>query len=304
MNKFIVCTSINLPTEAIKKYDKMSEWTLVVVGDKRTPPNYKLSNGVYLSPVDQEKISKELSDLIGWNCIQRRNFGLLYALNSGADLISTVDDDNIPLDSWGKEIFVNQFVKLKEFQTKSEVFDPIGATNYNTLWHRGFPLELISSRNNDDYKYIGMTPSIQANFWNGDPDIDAICRLEHRPECEFDDTYFPFTSNRLSPFNSQNTILSREVAAEYFLFPHVGRMDDIWAAYYVQSLGFKVVYDKSTVYQDRNAHNLIEDMKKEYLGYENNLNLVKDLILDPTRINNYLPERTRLAWSVYRNSLK
>ena len=26
-------------------------------------------------------------------------------------------------------------------------------------------------------------------------------------------------------------------------------MDDIWAAFYVQSLGFKVLFDKSTVYQ-------------------------------------------------------
>jgi hypothetical protein len=304
MNKFIVCTTINLPTVAIRKYEAMNDWTLVVVGDKKTPANYDLTNGIYLSPEDQEKINKELSELIGWNCIQRRNFGLLYALNSGADLISTVDDDNIPLESWGKEILVNKLVKLKEFQAKDEVFDPIGATNHKNLWHRGFPLELIPSRVYGEYKDIEFMPSIQANFWNGDPDIDAICRLEHRPECNFEDHYFPFTSNKLSPFNSQNTILSREAAAEYFLFPHVGRMDDIWAAYYVQSLGFKVIYDKATVYQDRNIHNLIEDMKKEYLGYENNLDLVRNLNEDPININKFLPERTRQAWSSYRSSLK
>jgi hypothetical protein len=81
-------------------------------------------------------------------------------------------------------------------------------------------------------------------------------------------------------------------------------MDDIWAAYYVQSLGFKVIYDKATVYQDRNVHNLIEDMKKEYLGYENNLDLVRNLNEDPININKFLPERTRQAWSSYRSSLK
>ena len=304
MNKFIVCTTINLPTDAIRKYDAMDGWTLVVVGDKKTPVNYDLSNGIYLSPEDQEKINKELSELIGWNCIQRRNFGLLYAFNSGADLVSTVDDDNIPLENWGKEVLVNKLVKTKEFQSKSEVFDPIGATNYKNLWHRGFPLELIAGRDYTVHRDIEFMPSIQANFWNGDPDIDAICRLEHRPECNFDDHYFPFTSNKLSPFNSQNTILSREAMAEYFLFPHIGRMDDIWASYYVQSLGFKVVYGRATVYQDRNVHNLIDDMKKEYLGYENNLNLVRNLELDPVNINKFLPERSRQAWNLYRNSLK
>ena len=31
-----------------------------------------------------------------------------------------------------------------------------------------------------------ITVDIQADFWNGDPDIDAICRIEHAPICEFD----------------------------------------------------------------------------------------------------------------------
>ena len=35
-SKVIVCTSINAPTEAIEKYDTMSDWFLIVVGDKKT----------------------------------------------------------------------------------------------------------------------------------------------------------------------------------------------------------------------------------------------------------------------------
>ena len=38
---------------------------------------------------------------------------------------------------------------------------------------------------------------IQADFCNGDPDIDAICRMEHSPECRFKEKVFPFTSNKL-----------------------------------------------------------------------------------------------------------
>ena len=61
----------------------MSDWNLIVIGDKKTPTNYTLKKGIYLSPEDQEAFYKDLSDVIGWNCIQRRNFGLLkaYELN-------------------------------------------------------------------------------------------------------------------------------------------------------------------------------------------------------------------------------
>jgi hypothetical protein len=300
VNKFIVCTSINAPTIAIEKYDAMGDWTLIVVGDLKTPPGYALKNGIYLNPKDQEKMGSSLSELIGWNCIQRRNFGLLHALNLGADAIAIVDDDNIPLDNWGQEILIGQTVQSTEFFTAEEAFDPIGATNYPHLWHRGFPLELINSRNYDKKMVKEIVPDIQADFWNGDPDIDAICRLEHRPNCEFNDSTFPFSSNKISPFNSQNTVISRNVAIEYFLYPHIGRMDDIWASYYVQSKGFKVIYNKPTVFQDRNEHNLIIDMKKEYIGYENNLQLLKDLNSNPDNIRRYIPEKSYAAWGEYR----
>ena len=107
---------------------------------------------------------------------------------------------------------------------------------------------------------------IQADFWDGDPDVDAICRLEHQPQCRFDPRCFPIASNKMSPFNSQNTFLRAAVLRDYFLFPHVGRMDDIWAAYSVQAQGFRVVYGKASVYQRRNEHDLIQDRKGEYLG--------------------------------------
>ena len=304
MKKYIVCTSINPLTLALEKYDSLNDWTLIVVGDQKTPIDYKLINGIYLSPVDQEKISKKLSDLIGWNCIQRRNFGLLHAFNLGADIVATVDDDNIPLDNWGNEILVDKELELKEFQIESEVFDPIGATSYKHLWHRGFPLELINQRDFTEHKLTLVTPVVQADFWNGDPDIDAFCRLEHKPNCNFSDTDFPFTSNKISPFNSQNTILSKNIAFDYFLYPHIGRMDDIWASYYVQSLGNRVVYNKPTVFQDRNVHNLIEDLKKEYLGYENNLQLVRSITKNPKKISDYLPQQSLDAWNVYRSLLK
>ena len=149
-----------------------------------------------------------------------------------------------------------------------------------------------------------MKADIQADFWNGDPDIDAICRMEHHPICKFKDKYFPLSSNKVSPFNSQNTFISKKVLPHYFLFPHIGRMDDIWASYYVLSKGFKVVYNKASVFQKRNEHDLTKDMLKEFIGYENNLNLVKDLKKNINNINSYIPERSRLAFLRYQTHFK
>jgi len=72
MKKVIVTTTINPPTEAIRRFQSMKDWDLVVIGDKKTPPDYKLERGTYVTPEMQEKYDKPLSDAIGWNCIQRR----------------------------------------------------------------------------------------------------------------------------------------------------------------------------------------------------------------------------------------
>src|SRR5579884_2686770 len=108
MKQIIVTTTINDPTEAIERFDASAEWKLVVIGDKRTPTDYRLKRGIYVSPEEQEKYDKPLSDAIGWNCIQRRNFGLLWAYDMGADLIALVDDDNIPNQGWGKSLLLGK----------------------------------------------------------------------------------------------------------------------------------------------------------------------------------------------------
>ena len=303
-NKFIVCTSINKPTLAIRKFDSMKDWNLIVVGDKKTPKNYKLNNGLYISPQEQEKIDKKLSDLIGWNCIQRRNFGLIYAWKKKADVVAVVDDDNIPYKNWGKNLLINKEIKTNYYKTNSLAFDPISVTNYNYLWHRGFPIQILKERNKVKRYTKFVKPDIQADFWNGDPDIDAICRMEHKPNCKFKNSYFPISSNKISPFNSQNTFISKQALPHYFLFPHVGRMDDIWASYYLISKGFKVIYNRPSVYQKRNIHDLTKDMNNEIIGYKNNINLIKDLKKNINNIFFYMPKKSKLAFLRFQKHFK
>lgn len=304
MKKVIVTTTINPPTEAIDLFQAMPDWDLVVIGDKKTPRDYHLNRGVYVTPEEQEKYDPALSEAIGWNCIQRRILGLLWAHDMKADVVAVVDDDNIPLKGWGSNLLVGTEAEVNYYETDLPAFDPVGATNHADLWHRGFPLQLLPKRRYDRKSRRKIQVDVQADFWNGDPDIDAVCRMEHAPECDFDPARFPIAANKMGPFNSQNTFLRGALLKDYFLFPHVGRMDDIWASYYLQAKGAKVVYNKASVYQRRNVHDLIRDMRQEYVGYENNLQIVEGLVKEPESILNYLPGRSVWAFELYRRHFK
>lgn len=304
MKKIIVTTTIYPRTEAIDAFDAMTDWELIVIGDLKTPKDYQLDRGLYVGPDDQVKIDPALSEAIGWNMIQRRTFGLLLAYQYGADIVALVDDDNIPLPGWGTDLVLGQPTKVNFYETDLLCFDPVGATNYPNLWHRGFPLQLLSQREYGRKSQKTIVPDIQADFWNGDPDIDAICRMEHSPDCDFDITCFPIASNKISPFNSQNTFMLRHVIPDYWLIPHVGRMDDIWGSYYAQARGHRVVYSKPSVVQKRNDHDLTIDFNKEIIGYQNNIDLLRSIEKDPESIKQYLPGRAIWAWDLYKKHLE
>ena len=94
----------------------------------------------------QNKKWPKLSKLVGWNCIQRRNFAILEAYDRGAQIIALIDDDNIPYKNWFKGMLLDKRISSKLISINKKVFDPVGFTNHKNLWHRGYPLELINGR--------------------------------------------------------------------------------------------------------------------------------------------------------------
>lgn len=300
MRKIIVTTTINPPTEAIELFDSLPDFGLVVIGDKKTPVDYRLCSGTYVSPEEQEQRYPRLSRLLGWNCIQRRNIGFLIALEMGADIIATIDDDNVPYPDWGHNLLIGQSVSMRTYRCSAPAFDPIGASNYPYLWHRGFPVQLVADRNYSDHAATVQTVRIQADFWNGDPDVDAVCRMINRPVCQFDSAAFPFTSATIAPFNSQNTFIDARLAPAYFMFPGIGRMDDIWGAYYLQAkTGVRPVFCNASVEQRRNEHDLTKDFSQEVIGYEQTLTLLGSLSRDPDSLFAYLPGAAVAAFLEY-----
>ncbi len=288
MKKYIITTTINEPTEATIKFCKIADekdFTFVIVGDTKTPhDSYKnltdlYNNVVYLSPVEQDMLYPDLSEVIGWKTIQRRNIGFVYAYQNGAEVVATVDDDNIPYDSWGDNILLGQEIEVDEFENLScPFFDALSTTEHNDLWHRGFPIEHLQVKNDIEYKgKVKMTPLVQAEFWDGDPDIDAICRLSKKPIVKFK-PFEPFTTKQLTPFNSQNTFLHRSVLKYYSVFPYTGRMDDIWGSYVMQHhFPNSVIFAKASVYQARNPQDLVKNLENEIIGYRNTLQLLHNL---------------------------
>jgi hypothetical protein len=312
MKKFIVTTTINSPTVATLKFAEIAmrdEWTFIIVGDSKTPHGeYRELEGKYhpyveyLHPEEQNEMYPELSDIIGWKTIQRRNIGFVYAYNKGADIVATVDDDNIPYDNWGTDLYVGKEVEVDYYSPEMDVFDPLSVTNYPNLWHRGYPIDYLQKR--DRVTYLGkkkVTPLIQADLWDGDPDIDAMCRLTFKPMCKFNITG-PFASNKPSPFNSQNTFIHRDALKHYAVWPYVGRMDDIWGGYHTQKkIGpDKLIYNRASVYQDRNVQDLITNLEKEIIGYRYTLHETQGYYIG----TNHRPEETEKFLEIYFNSFK
>jgi hypothetical protein len=277
----------------------MKDWTLIVVGDKKTPSlSYRDINCIYLSVEYQEEHYKELSDAIGWNSIMRRNLGFIHAYKLGADIVATVDDDNIPYSSWGKDIVVGEEVEVYDYISPTDVFDPMSVTNHNYLWHRGFPIQDVPYSR--EPLLLGkriIKPLIQASLWDGDPDIDATCRYIYNPKGLKLLSPDYYTSENYSPFNSQNTFLARKVLPVYMVLPHVGRMDDIWGGYIAQYLlNTRPVFSNPTVFQDRNTQSIEKNFHNEILGYENTKNFISDI----ANFAFWLPEKTLDAFNLYR----
>jgi hypothetical protein len=283
MNKFIVTTTINNITPALRMYDNLEGWTLIVIGDKKTP-EINLDNGIFIPHNIQDSLGFECARHIPWNVIQRRNLGYLLAIKEGADIIATIDDDNIPLQCWGQDIYVGDTV-LRRMISADTICDSLFEhSNVTTekLWHRGFPIQELENRHKRKEKISKGYVDVQAGLWNGDPDIDAVCRIAGGPfDLEFSNSEFLIDYNCFSPYNTQNTLFSRRISPAMCLLFDIGRMDDIWASYMCQrimrELQSCVLFTGPTVYQDRNDHDLSVDLEKEVIGYRNTPKFIKQL---------------------------
>lgn len=295
----LVTTTINVP-HVLRLYRRCDpDVRFFIAADRKSPIDCydsfcnEIGNATWFMEGATEKW--RCSDLIGWNCIQRRNIATLEALKWGAEIIVFVDDDNIPVDLGYFESYRKTFdhgitwtVAQDEVTTleipwhgllaSPEVpwFD-IGQFLYPRTPHRGYPA-----------KFTGLLPRLShvvdarigvcAGIVLGDPDTTAEVRHRFAPHVLHASPLLNAgiaTNPRhtRTVFNTQNSAVLRELAPAMLLCPQFRRYDDIVASLVCQRVmaetGHHVLFGPPFVYQERNAHDIERDLADEQWGQAN-----------------------------------
>jgi len=228
----------------------------------------------WMTPDWQKKF--KCSEALGWRTLSRRNTAFLAALEWGCDAIYSHDDDNLVTEvTFFEQIAINfePFNGIKVTGTNGW-FDP-GSLLIPATRHRGFPHGKPVSKT--AHPVTNARVGVAAGLVTGDPDIDATTRMEHRPDIGsvhiLGSTGVVVDPHTWTVFNSQNTAVIRELMPAWFMMPGVGRHDDIYASLIVQRVArerdLHVHFGPPFTYQQRNAHDLVKDLRAEIDGMEN-----------------------------------
>ncbi|XP_046546913.1 probable glycosyltransferase STELLO1 [Haliotis rubra] len=273
-DRWIVVTTIFDPTPDIKFMAEIPGWKLVVVGDTKTPKDWRHPNCEFLSLEDQRSLGFESESLVPEGSYARKTVGYLFAIAHGATVIYETDDDNRPLDNL--KSFIIDPTMWGILYRGERLFNPYRHFGQPTLWPRGYPLGSVGEKPTSEYLLNHWkTPSIQQGVVNGDPDMDAIFRLTRKQTSSqlnvtFDVRAPPalVPAGVFSPFNSQNTLFLYD-AFWALLIPAspTTRVCDIWRGYWAQRLlweiGGNVGFFPPNAVQKRNVHSYLSDAKEE-----------------------------------------
>ena len=100
----LVITTINKPNKNLKEYAKgckKKNWKFIIVGDKKTPSNFKLKYSFF---INYKKKIQGLNFISACpiNSYSRKNIGYLLAMKKNSEVIVETDDDNSPLSNFFK----------------------------------------------------------------------------------------------------------------------------------------------------------------------------------------------------------
>lgn len=284
-NISLVLTTIN-KFNKIKKIDyitKKNSIRFIVIGDKKTNKNFKTIYGYYFDIKSQKKLGFNYENKCPYNSYSRKNIGYLLAIKKKSSFIFETDDDNAIDNKSLKDIFLNHKAINVTNAGWVNIYKTFLKNKNIEIWPRGLPLENINNKAITGKSYK-KNYFVQQGICNGDPDVDAIFRLINKKR------NFIFKKNiKLSigprtfvPLNSQNTIWYQKAFPLLYLPSYCSmRATDIWrgliAKIILSNDNKFILYKSSDVYQKRNYHNLIKDLKEEMEMYRN-LNFVSKIL--------------------------
>ncbi len=281
----VVVTSVSQPNKVMAELAegcKRNGYRFIVIGDKTSPGDFHIDGCDYFSIDDQLASGFKLAEMCPLRHYARKNIGYLIAVKNGAEIIIETDDDNMPYDS---------FWLRPQCSMETKVITNAGWVNiYNyftdqRIWPRGFPLEYIRKETPsfDRLNSGRMNCLIQQGLVDENPDVDSIYRLVMPlPQSFKKDRQVILARDTWCPVNSQNTTWWRDTFELLYLPAYCTfRMTDIWRGFIAQRIahinGWGILYNRPTVWQERNEHKLIQDFKDEVPGYLNNAEICSDI---------------------------
>jgi hypothetical protein len=283
MEHLIITSIAGQDHPVLKRYAEESaarQTSFVVIGDLKSPEMFELEGCDFYSIERQRALPLSIAKLLPCNHYARKNIGYLAAILSGAEIIIETDDDNLPLPGFWAE---RERLVIAHNITHSGWVNVYKYFTDRNVWPRGFSLEHIQ----DvvplvDEQQILDCP-IQQGLATINPDVDALFRLTQPLPVEFKQYgNLALGRNSVCPFNSQNTTWFKDAFPLLYLPSYCSfRMTDIWRSFVAQRIAWEcdwsILFHNSTVWQERNDHNLLNDFKDEIIGYLHNNTIVNEL---------------------------
>lgn len=281
----VVITSINPFNEVMKALStgcKKYGWEFIVSGDT-TSFDIQVEDIKFLD-VKKQLDSGFYAKKAPFRNYCRKNVGYLYAIKNGATRIIETDDDNFPKDSFFKPFEKN--IKAKKIEQSGWINVYNYFTENENIWPRGFSLSDIK-RKIDGYKSLKneiLYCPVQNGLVDNDPDVDALYRILFAIPFNFDhpSRKVAYGKGSWCSFNTQNTVFYKEVfPLMYQPATPKFREADILRSLIIQRILWEnnahVLFYSPTVWQERNDHDLMDDLKQEIRLYAYIKDLTKEL---------------------------
>ncbi|HET7434392.1 MAG TPA: hypothetical protein VFN10_06720 [Thermoanaerobaculia bacterium] len=283
----------------LERHGRKESAELIVIIDRKTPATVAQACAaakqrgfrVECPTLDEQEafLAKfpSMAERVPYNSDNRRNIGFLMALDRGAELLISIDDDNFVIgedDFVGAHSVVGDSIDVAEEESSDRWFN-IGALLTSKpdrveIFPRGFP---YYARRNERQLTASVSRrarvAMNAGLWLSDPDVDAISRLAIAPRVSAADPAPHFLGARSwSPINTQNTAVARDAIAAYYYVRmgftvgglSIDRYGDILSGYFVQACiknrGEAIRIGSPVADHRRTPHNLFKDLYHELAG--------------------------------------
>ena len=297
---------LDLYASNFEEYGHLDRVSVFVIPDCKTPPEAaarcerQRARGLKVACPSIEEQEAFLASIglppgfVPYNSDNRRNVGYLMALESGAGMVVSIDDDN--LCRAGEDFLSGHSIVCEPDVEQTIVDSSTGYLNACSLlqfdrnapvYPRGFPYCARHLPEQVTFSHAPVPVHINAGLWLGDPDLDGITWLVSGAKARyFRGPSLVLGPSTWSPVNSQNTALRREAVPSYYFIRmgysigglEIDRFGDIFSGYFAEAcakhLGGCVRIGSPVADHVRNSHDYFKDAAREWSCIQ----LLEDLI--------------------------